>query len=137
RAALPEGTDNAAIRNRTRQITAYVGAHGRLPAGLCEVEGPPTVARQVSLAAADRQQVVVDPADGRTVRVWSQLPTCAAPASYRDWAWHAFDVVLPPTVPGGVKVCTPTLRPHDGKVRVDLPWQTPHAPGPVQGHTRG
>ncbi|WP_199723153.1 hypothetical protein, partial [Micromonospora sp. CV4] len=101
------------------------------------MEGPPTVARQVSLAAADRQQVVVDPADGRTVRVWSQLPTCAAPASYRDWAWHAFDVVLPPTVPGGVKVCTPTLRPHDGKVRVDLPWQTPHAPGPVQGHTRG
>lgn len=136
RAALPEGTDNATIRNRTRQITAYGGAHGRLPAGLCEVEGPPTVARQVSLAAADRQQVVVDRVDGRVVRVWSQLPMCAAPASYRDWAWHAFDVVLPPTVPGGGKVCTPTVRPRAGRVRVDLPWQTPLTPAPVQGHTR-
>ncbi|RZU75528.1 putative transposase-like DNA-binding protein [Micromonospora kangleipakensis] len=137
RAALPEGTDNATIRNRTRQITAYVGVHGRLPAGLCELEGPPVVARQVSLAAADRQQVVVDRVDDRMMRVWSQLPTCAAPASYRDWVWHAFEVVLPAAVPAGVKVCSPTLRPRDGRVRVDLPWQTPHTPPPVDGHTRG
>ena len=137
RAALPEGTDNATIRNRTRQITAYVGVHGRLPGGLCELEGPPVVARQVSLAAADRQQVVVDRVDDRMIRVWSQLPTCAAPVSYRDWLWHAFDVALPASVPAGVKVCSPTLRPRDGRVRVDLPWQTPHTPAPVDGHTRG
>ncbi|MBM0228767.1 MULTISPECIES: hypothetical protein [Micromonospora] len=94
------------------------------------------MARQVSLAAADRQQVVVDRVDGRMVRVWAQLPMCPAPAAYRDWVWHAFDVVLPATVPAGVKVCTPTLRPGDGKVRVDLPCQTPHTPPPVDGHTR-
>ncbi|MER7894414.1 hypothetical protein ABTX15_31880, partial [Micromonospora sp. NPDC094482] len=136
RAALPEGCDNATIRNRTRQIRAYVGVHGRLPADVCELEGPPVVARQVSLAAADRQQVVVDRGDERRVRVWSQLPVCASPASYRDWVWHAVEVVLPPTVPAGVKVCSPTLRPRDGKVRVDLPWQTPHTPPPLHGHRR-
>ncbi|WP_200216902.1 hypothetical protein, partial [Micromonospora coerulea] len=137
RAALPEGTYNATIRNRTRQITAYLGMYGRMPAALCELEDPPAVAGQVSLAAADRQQVVVDRVDDRIVRVWSQLPTCAAPASYRDWVWHAVDVALPPTVPAGVKMCTPTLRPGVGKVRVDLPWQTPHTRPPVDGHTRG
>ncbi|MBM0238350.1 transposase [Micromonospora sp. ATA32] len=137
RARLPEGTDNATIRNRTRQIAGYVDVRGRLPADLCELEGQPAVARQVSLAAADRQQVVVERVDGCMVRVWSQLPVCAAPASYRDWVWHAFDLVLPAIVPAGVKVCSPTLRPHDGKVRVDLPWQTPHSPAPVDGHTRG
>ncbi|MDZ5445109.1 zinc ribbon domain-containing protein [Micromonospora sp. 4G57] len=136
RAVLSEGCDNATIRNRTRQIAGYIGRHARLPAGLCELEGPPAVARQVSLAAADRQQVVVDRVDGRMVRVWSQLPVCAAPVSYRDWVWHAFDVVLPAIVPAWVKVCTPTLRPGDGKVRVDLPWQTPHTPPPLDGHTR-
>ncbi|MBM0224432.1 transposase [Micromonospora sp. ATA51] len=136
RAQLPEGTDNATIRNRTRQITAYLGRHGRLPVDLCELEGPPVVARQVSLAAADRQQVVVDRVDDRIVRVWSQLPMCAAPASYRDWVWHAFDLVLPAPVPARVKVCSPTLRPRDGKVRVDLPWQTPRTPPPVDGHAR-
>ncbi|WP_319459638.1 zinc ribbon domain-containing protein [Micromonospora sp. RTP1Z1] len=136
RAALPEGTDSATIRSRTRQITGYIDVHGGLPADLCELEGPPAVARQVSLAAADRQQVAVDRVGDRVVRVWSQLPMCAAPASYRDWVWHAFDVALPPIVPAEVKVCTPTLRPGDGKVRVDLPWQTPHTPPRLDGHTR-
>jgi hypothetical protein len=92
RVVLPAGVDNATIRNRTRQITGYVGEHGRLPADLCELELAPTVARQVSLAAADRQQVVVDRVDESTVRVWTQLPVRPVPASYRDWVWHAFDV---------------------------------------------
>jgi hypothetical protein len=51
RAVLPDGVDNATIRNRTRQITGYVTEHNRLPADLCELEQPPSVARQVSLAA--------------------------------------------------------------------------------------
>jgi hypothetical protein len=136
RSALPDGIDNATIRNRTRQITGYVAEPGRLPADLCELEQPPTVARQVSLAAADRQQVIVDRVDDTTVRVWTQLPTCPAPGSYRDWEWHTLDVTVPPTVPDGAAVCTPTLRPRADKIRVDLPWQIPHTPPALAGHTR-
>jgi hypothetical protein len=83
RAVLPDGVDNPTIRNRTRQITGYVTENGRLPANLCELEQPPTVARQVSLAAADRQQVVVDRIDEATVRVWAQLPAGCLTVSVR------------------------------------------------------
>ncbi|WP_203921438.1 zinc ribbon domain-containing protein [Rugosimonospora africana] len=136
RAVLPGGVDNATIRSRTRQISAWVARNGRLPIGLCELESAPGVARQVSLAAADRQQVRVERLDEATVRVWVQLPVCPAPSGYRDWAWHALTVRLPRTVPVTATVCTPTLRPGDGKVRVDLPWQIPHTPPPLTGHTR-
>ena len=136
RAALPDGIDNATIRNRTRQITAYIGVYGRLPADLCELEDPPPVARQVSLAAADRQQVARRPGRRSIVRVWTQLPMCAAPASYRDWVLAHLRGGAAADVPAGAKVCTPTLRPSDGKVRVDLPWQTPHTPPRLDGHTR-
>jgi hypothetical protein len=54
RVVLPDGVDNATIRNRTRQIAAFAAEYDRLPADLCDLEDPPTVARQVSLAAADR-----------------------------------------------------------------------------------
>src|SRR5262249_18344660 len=45
-----------------------------------------------------------------------------------DWAWHALDVALPPTVPASAGVCSPTLRPDRHRVRVDLPWRVPHTP---------
>jgi hypothetical protein len=38
RAVLPDGVDNATIRNRTRQITTFVTERGRLPADLCDLE---------------------------------------------------------------------------------------------------
>jgi len=136
RAVLPDGVDNATIHNRTRQIAAFVAQHDRLPADLCDLEDPPTVAAQVSLAAADRQQVLVDRVGEATVRVRTQLPLTATPASYRDWAWHTLEVRLPPTVPAGGRVCTPTLRPRPDKVRVDLPWQVPHTTPALVGHTR-
>jgi hypothetical protein len=136
RAVLPDGVDHATIRHRTRQIAAFAAQHDRLPADLCDLEDPPTVARQVSLAAADRQQVLVERVDDTTVRVRTQLPLTAAPASYRDWAWHTLAVRLPPMVPAGVQVCTPTLRPRPDQVRVDLPWQVPHTKPALVGHTR-
>lgn len=108
RAALPDGVDNATIRNRTRQIAAFAAEHGRLPVDLGDLEDPPRVARQVSLAAADRQQVLVDRVDESTVRVWTQLPLTPAPASYRGWAWHTLEVRVPPMLPAGAQVCTPT-----------------------------
>ena len=136
RSVLPDGVDNATIRNRTRHIAAFARRQGRLPAALGELEDPPGVARQVGLAAADRQQVVVQRVGVATVRVWTQLPVCPAPASYRDWAWHCLEVALPPTVPAYAAVCTPTLRPGPGSVRVDLPWRVPHTAAPLTGHTR-
>jgi hypothetical protein len=136
RAVLPDGVDNATIRNRTRQIAAFLDREGRLPMHLCELEGPPGVARQVSLAAADRQQVMVARIDHARVRVCTLLPTCPAPVSYRDWAWHTLDVALPPAVPADAAVCSPTLRPDPGSVRVDLPYRVPHTAAPLTGHTR-
>src|SRR5207244_3990405 len=112
---------------------AFVAQHDRLPADLCGLEDPPTVAAQVSLAAADRQQVLVDRVGEATVRVRTQLPLTATPASYRDWAWHTLEVRLPPTVPAGGQVCTPTLRPRPDKVRVDLPWQVHTPPRRLSG----
>jgi hypothetical protein len=136
RAVLLDGVGAATIRHRTRQIAAFAQQQGRLPADVCELEGPPAVAAQVGLAAADRQQVVVARVDESHVRVWTQLPTCPRPASYRDWVWHCLDVRLPPRVPADAAVCSPTLRPGAGNVRVDLPWRVPQAPAPLTGHRR-
>ncbi|MEQ4721210.1 hypothetical protein ABN273_32990 [Nonomuraea sp. B19D2] len=47
RALLPDGVTVAEIRNRTRQIAAYRGEHGALPADLTDLEQPPTVAAQI------------------------------------------------------------------------------------------
>jgi hypothetical protein len=136
RAVLPDGVDATTIRNRTRHIAAFLNREGRLPTHLCELEDAPAVPGQVSLAAADRQQVVVARVDDATVRVWTKLPSCPSPASYRDWMWHTLDVALPPTVPASAGVCSPTLRSDRDRVRVDLPWRMPHTPPPLTGHTR-
>lgn len=136
RAVLPAGVDNATIRNRTRQIVAFIGEHARLPGSVCELEAPPRVAVQVLLAAADKQLVRVHRDDASSVRVWVQLPTVPVPVSRRDWAWHALQVTLPPTVAAGVKLSPPTLRVRADRVRVDLPFTQPVAVAPLTGHTR-
>ncbi|WP_344317386.1 hypothetical protein, partial [Actinoplanes couchii] len=133
---LPAGTDNVTIRNRTRQIASFAARHGRLPDGFTELETPPTIPAQVLLAAADRQLVRVGRLDEVRARVWVQLPTVPAPASYRDWAWHDITVTLPPTVGPDTKLCTPTLRLRDGKVRLDLPFDTTVEAAPLAGHRR-
>ncbi|GAA2704132.1 hypothetical protein Apa02nite_067650 [Actinoplanes palleronii] len=136
RTLLPAGTDNATIRNRTRQIAAFVARNGRLPKGFTELEDPPVVSAQVLLAAADRQLVRMHRIDGHRARLWVQLPMMAAPGSYHDWSWHDIAVPLPPTVAPAAKLCTPTLRPDAGKVRVDLPFDTAVEPAPLAGHKR-
>ncbi|WP_203810459.1 hypothetical protein, partial [Actinoplanes couchii] len=133
---LPAGTDNATVRNRTRQIASFVARHGRLPDGFTELETPPAIPAQVLLAAADRQLVRVERLDGYRARLWVQLPMVPAPVSYRDWAWHDIIVPLPPTVGPTMKLCTPTLRPRDGKVRFDLPFDSVVEAAPLAGHTR-
>ncbi|MEV6031699.1 transposase [Nonomuraea sp. NPDC052116] len=46
-------------------------------------------------------------------------------------------ITLPPTVPPQAKLCTPTLRVKDGRVRVDLPFQIPISFAPATGHVSG
>ncbi|TMR87912.1 zinc ribbon domain-containing protein, partial [Nonomuraea basaltis] len=141
RAALPEGVTAAEIRNRTRQIRAVLQREGALPGDITQVEEPPRVATQAVLAAADRQLVTLTWAAGtgdtsRTGAVLRvQLPLNASPASRKDWAWHAIAFTLPPTVPEQARLCTPTVRIADGRVRIDVPFQTPIPSAPATGHT--
>lgn len=135
RAALPAGVSKAEIRNRSRQVSAYVREHGRLPAGLCELEGPPEVAGLVVLAAMDRQQVTLVRVGEATARLRVKLPLCPAPASGRDWAWHVIDIRLPGTVGADAVLHTPTLRPtRSGRIAVDLPHSQPAPPVKSTGH---
>ncbi|MGY0059774.1 zinc ribbon domain-containing protein [Streptomyces sp. LZ34] len=136
RALLPAGVSGAEIRNRTRQVRAYLSARGKLPAGLCELEEVPEVAAQVLLAAMDRQQVTLDRVDEATARLRVKLPLCAAPASGREWAWHVLDIRLPGTVDPDAVLHTPTLRPtRAGRIAVDLPHTRPAPPAKASGHT--
>ncbi|MEV6592647.1 transposase [Streptomyces acidicola] len=135
RAALPAGVGRAEIRNRTRQVSAYLREHGRLPAGLCELEGPPEVAGLVLLAAMDRQQVTLQRVDEVTARLRVKLPLCPAPASGRDWAWHVIDIRLPGTVQADAVLHTPNLRPtREGRIAVDLPHSRPTPATTASGH---
>ncbi|WP_307621073.1 zinc ribbon domain-containing protein [Streptomyces sp. V3I7] len=135
RALLPAQASNAEIRNRTRQIRAYLAEHGQLPDGLCALEGPPQVARQVLLAAMDRQQVTLERVDTVTARLRLKLPLCAAPASGRDWAWHVIDFRLPGTIAPDAVLHAPTLRPTTGgRIAVDLPHSMPVAATAARGH---
>lgn len=135
RAGLPAGVSGAEIRNRTRQIRAYVSEHGGLPAGLCALEGPPQVAGQVLLAAMDRQQVTLQRVDAASARLRVKLPLRAAPASGRDWAWHVLDIRLPGTVTPDAVLHTPTLRPtRTGRIAVDLPHSRPAPATRATGH---
>jgi hypothetical protein len=136
RTRLPTGTTRVEIRNRTRQLRAWAGEHaGRLPLGLTELEPPPRVAKQVLLAAADKQLVTMTRDSGQTARLRVQLPLTAASPSTADWAWHAIDLRLPPTVPAGAALQAPTLRVADANVRVDVPFTQPIPPAQADGHT--
>ncbi|WP_327582132.1 transposase [Nonomuraea sp. NBC_00507] len=137
RAVLPGGVSVADIRNRTRQIRAHLDQHHVLPGDLTDLEQPPNVAAQIVLAAADRQLATLERTGPHGARLRVKLPLTARPASGRDWAWHLLPIALPPTVPVEAKLCAPTLRVHNGRVRVDLPFQTPIAFAPATGHVIG
>ncbi|MCA2175896.1 transposase [Nonomuraea glycinis] len=149
-AGVAGGVSTALIRNRTRQVRAYLDEHGLSPADLTgqngqagragqvdvvEVEEPPVVAAQVLLAAADRQLITLERVGGTGVRLRVQLPLCARPAGRRDWAWHVLPVPLPAQVPADAELRSPTLRVVDGRVRVDLPFTVPVPYAPATGHT--
>ena len=138
RQRLPQGSSNAEVRNRTRQVRAWQ-AHqaGRLPACLCELEAAPQTRRVVLLAAGDKQLVTIERAgpDGAVLRV--QLPLTERPTSRAQWAWHAIHVRLPRHVPSDADLCVPTLQVSGGRVRLDLPWRRTIPGAPGAGHAVG
>ncbi|MEV0354365.1 transposase [Nonomuraea sp. NPDC050680] len=137
RAVLPSGVSAAEIRNRTRQVRAYLDAHEVFPADLTELEQPPKVAAQVVLAAADRQLLTLQRIGDHRALLRVRLPLVEFPACARDWAWHVLPLALPPTVPPEAKLCAPTVRVSKGRVRVDLPFKIPITVAPATGHTVG
>ncbi|MBZ9643589.1 transposase, partial [Streptomyces sp. PSKA30] len=126
REAVPGGRSlpSGVIRSRTRQITAFAGKNGRLPADVFELEAPPRAARMLLLSACDGQQATIERGedDPQRALLRVQLPVRSDPRSYRDWTWVACPVTLPPTVPPGAVLHLPTLRLTGRKVRADLAY---------------
>jgi hypothetical protein len=119
RAAVSGGEclPSAVIRARTRQVTRFLAAHGRLPAGVAKLEEPPRVPAVLALAACDKQAVIERHEAGPAralLRV--QLPLRPDPRSHRDWAWVALPLSLPPTVPAAAVLHLPTLHARGGRV---------------------
>ncbi|MEV0400804.1 zinc ribbon domain-containing protein [Actinoallomurus sp. NPDC050550] len=138
RAAIPDGQGlpGSVIRARTRQVSAFVDGHGRLPVDVFELEDVPRVARMLVLAAVDRQQASLERADDDPARVLLrvQLPTRPDPRSYADWTWVACPITLPSTVPPDAVLHLPTLRPQGRKVHADLAFSHPVPKTERKGH---
>ena len=133
RAAVSGGEHlpSAVIHARTRQIARYLQDHGRLPAGVIELEAPPRVPTMLILAAVDRQQATIErhETDSRRALLRLQLPDRPDPHGYSDWSWVAVPLVLPPTVPAATILHLPTLRVSGSRVMADIAFtqQVPQA----------
>jgi hypothetical protein len=135
RQRLPQGSSNAEVRHRIRQVRAWQAEHaGRLPACLTELEAVPRTRGVVLLAATDKQLVTIERVgpDGAVLHL--QLPVIERPTSRSRWAWHAIQFRLPKHLPTDADLCVPTLRISGGRVRVDLPWRRAVPGAPVAGH---
>ena len=139
RAAVPGGEHlpSPVIRARTRQIGRHQAAHGRLPAGVTDLEAPPRVPAMLILAACDRQQAVLErhEADPRRALLRLQLPTRPDPRGYGDWSWAAVPLVLPPAVPAGAALHLPALRVQGGRVTADVTFTRQVPQARRTGHT--
>ncbi|MFD7281962.1 zinc ribbon domain-containing protein [Streptomyces sp. NPDC059862] len=138
REAVPGGRDlpSSVISSRTRQVAAFACDNSRLPTDVYDLETAPRVARMLLLSACDGQQATIARGDdpGRAL-LRLQLPTRPDPRSYRDWAWVACPIVLPPTIPPGAVLHLPTLRLHSGRVRADLAYTHAVPKARRSGHT--
>jgi hypothetical protein len=113
---------SSVITSRTRQIAAFSARHGRMPADVFEVETAPRTARMLLLSACDGQQAAIErhETDQGRALLRLRLPARPDPQSYKDWAWVACPVSLPPVIPAGAVLHLPALRIHQGRVRADL-----------------
>jgi hypothetical protein len=91
---------------------------------------------QVLLAAADKQLVTIQRIGPDTAVLRVQLPLDSRPASPGQWVWHTIQFALPEHVPSDARLCVPTFRVTDGRVRVDLPWRIPAPTVARAGHTK-
>ncbi|MFD6998001.1 zinc ribbon domain-containing protein [Streptomyces mirabilis] len=126
RGAVPGGryVPSSVIKGRTRQIAAFRRQYGRLPTDVFELEAAPRIARMLLLSACDGQQATIERHETVPSRALLrlQLPTRPDPRSYKDWAWVACPISLPPTIPAGAVLHLPTLRATGGPVRADLAY---------------
>jgi hypothetical protein len=132
-AMLPPGTTKVEVRNRTRQVLAFMAANGRLPAGLVELEESPKLGRILNLAAADKQLVKME-RQGQMAELSVSLPACPRPGSHADWSWLCLKINLPVTVTPSATLHTPSLRIKQGQIRVDLPFEVEVTPPALKGH---
>ena len=125
------------IRARTRQAVRYLQDHGRLPAGVTELEEPPQVPAMLALAACDRQQAVLGrhETDPRRALLRLQLPSRPHPQGYGDWSWVAVPLFLPLTVPAAAALHLPTLRVTGGRVWADVAFTQQVPQARRNGHT--
>ncbi|MET7664984.1 zinc ribbon domain-containing protein [Streptomyces sp. NPDC005356] len=139
RDAVPGGRHlpSSIIKGRTRQITKYWQANGRLPVDVFEAEGAPGAARMLLLSACDGQQAVVSrgESDPQRALLRMQLPTRPDPQAYADWTWVECTMSLPPTVPAWAVLHLPTLRIAGGKVRADVAYTHAVPKARRTGHT--
>lgn len=141
RAACPDGQGVAAsiLRARTRQIAAFHTAHGRLPAGLCELEAAPGGGRQVVLAAADKQLATLARCEEDSARyavLTVRLPVRPDPRTRGDWHPVAIRFRLPPTIDHTAALHAPTLRLRGGRLRLDVAHTTAVPRTRRDGHVR-
>jgi hypothetical protein len=126
RAAVPGGerVPSTVIRSRTRQVQAFEKEHGRLPADVFELEGPPGAGAVLLLSACDKQEAVIErrAADPRRAQLRVKLPSRPGPRDRRDWSWVQVPLVLPPTVPLGAVLHLPALRIVKGRLRAEVPF---------------
>ncbi|MCJ0867975.1 transposase [Streptomyces sp. AP-93] len=140
-AACPQGTvvPASVFRSRTRQVLRFLAVHRRLPAGLCELEAAPGGGRQVVLAAADKQLATLtrcedDPAHHAVLTV--RLPVRHDPRTRADWHPVRIRFRLPPTIDSAAALHAPTLRPHGGRLRLDVAHTTAVPKTRRDGHGR-
>jgi hypothetical protein len=125
------------IKGRTRQISRFLLAEGRLPGDVFEVEGEPRVSRMLLLAACDAQQATLtrDEVNPRAALLRLQLPNRPDPRAYQDWSWVALPISVPVTVPDRGALHLPTLRLAGGKVYADIAFSHAVPKAARAGHT--
>jgi transposase len=130
---LPALTPKVEVRNRTRQILAFLKENSHLPLTFTATEPAPRLGSVLLLAAADKQMVSLT-RQGQVAWLLVLLPKCEKPKTYAQWGRVKLKINLPSTVSDQAVLHTPSLRLKKGTVRVDLPFEVAVTPVDLKGH---